>query len=186
MTVPHKSLTKNECETLKIKAIVEQVVHKYPWGTTGPELNHPLQYKLLSMLDTDHLENIIISQSLNPAVRAAILMLLKRRYLEACGIGPVVHDTDNPCEKGGPWTDLPDGHKQAIEALAPKLPWQQIVELAKKGGLLDLLDAYDISPQSEKNNMQAISEDEEHKRRKAWRTPLSKPELEDDPFGEIM
>lgn len=80
--MPHRILDAKECEQLKL-----EIVDKIPemtWGTFGPDGDQPLQYKPLAELDTDHLENILISQpTLNTNFKAAIVVILKNRYKSA-------------------------------------------------------------------------------------------------------
>ncbi len=70
-------LNASQCEALKTQADFN-----LSWGFFGKELDQPVRYKTLDELDTDHLENIIIScgNTLPPKYLASILMLLKKRY----------------------------------------------------------------------------------------------------------
>jgi hypothetical protein len=67
----------NQCEALKVEAAKRN--GSSTWGTLGPfgELREHV-YKPLKELETDHLENILISQSqISPELKAEILHLLK-------------------------------------------------------------------------------------------------------------
>lgn len=78
LVVPYQYLFPSECDRLKAEAEPEAHV----WGTYGPEMAGPLRWVSLPQLETDHLENILITQRhLDPALVAAILKLLHERYL---------------------------------------------------------------------------------------------------------
>ena len=79
VVVPYEYLTADECEELKQK--VKDKEKNYKWGTFGPDRDDELQHCTIDMLSTQHLENILITQSyLKNETAAAILMLLKKRY----------------------------------------------------------------------------------------------------------
>lgn len=76
VAVDYQYLTAEECEELKRNA------HgRHPWGSYGPAADQPLNVRTLEDLDTEHLENILITQRhLSNEYAASILMLLKQRY----------------------------------------------------------------------------------------------------------
>ena len=76
-------------EQLKISGITPENVslaRKIPWGTYGPDglglredNEDSVTWKHLDSLDTDHLENILVTQQIFPAYRRAILDIIKER-----------------------------------------------------------------------------------------------------------
>jgi hypothetical protein len=53
------------------------------WGTYGPEGKRPLAVRYLADLDTDHLENILITQrQISVLYSKTIIFILKQRYLQ--------------------------------------------------------------------------------------------------------
>ena len=76
----NERLTLN-AEALKDVAQKDNAAAFLTWGTYGPNGDQPLTHKSLADLDTEHLENIIISQPhVLPHFKAAILCELKKRY----------------------------------------------------------------------------------------------------------
>lgn len=78
--VNYTPLTPAECEILKRN--IAEVYQTFQWGTYGPNQNPgDFQTKLLTDLETSHLENILITQPQIPNdYAAAILHILKMRY----------------------------------------------------------------------------------------------------------
>ena len=63
------------------KTAVAEGLDEYQWGTFGPEADQPMTVRLLKDLDTEHLENILITQNqIGVEYRAAIILLLRERY----------------------------------------------------------------------------------------------------------
>jgi hypothetical protein len=55
--------------------------HDIKWGTYGPKGTDQLVFKPLDKLDTEHLENILITQpDLRPLFIRVVLHILKKRY----------------------------------------------------------------------------------------------------------
>jgi len=75
----YEYLTANECEKLKDK--VKDKETEYVWGTYGDKRDEELQKYTIDKLSNQHLENVLITQNyISNEMRAAILMLLKKRY----------------------------------------------------------------------------------------------------------
>lgn len=57
---------------------------KLNWGTFGRSGTEPLVFKTLCELDTDHIENIIITQghTISPIYAKVMLFMLKNRYTQ--------------------------------------------------------------------------------------------------------
>ena len=54
------------------------------WGTFGPDGQRPMQVRYLNDLDTDHLENIMVTQpQITPIYKKVILHILKLRWFVA-------------------------------------------------------------------------------------------------------
>lgn len=80
LVVDHVHLTPDQCQRLKSQVVNE--TEQLKWGTYGPEGRGPLRMVYLIDLDTDHLENILITQPhISNRYAAAILQILKCRYL---------------------------------------------------------------------------------------------------------
>lgn len=80
MEIEVVQLTRDECKRLKERA--KTLAPALTWGTFGPNQNEQVQRKLLIELETDHLENILITQvHIPPVYRAIILEILKDRYI---------------------------------------------------------------------------------------------------------
>lgn len=76
MIMSYQYLTADQCEELKRNVDVNA-----PWGSYGLSGRDALKYRPLIELDTNHLENILITQpQITPAYRATILHILKSRY----------------------------------------------------------------------------------------------------------
>jgi len=55
---------------------------KLKWGTYGPNGDQPVKIRYLYDLDTEHLENILVTQGhIGPIYIRTILVLLKHRYI---------------------------------------------------------------------------------------------------------
>ena len=81
MTVKYQYLTAEQCVALK--AAVDGHEDGYTWGSRGPDGGEELNERPLTDLDTDHLENILITQpQIDNARAAAILSILRKRYKE--------------------------------------------------------------------------------------------------------
>lgn len=79
ITVFYEHLTADQCEELKDR--VKDKEKEFKWGTFGPDRDEELQEYTINNLSTQHLENILITQPyIKNEMRAAILMLLKKRY----------------------------------------------------------------------------------------------------------
>lgn len=51
------------------------------WGTYGKDGKDPLKYVTIELMDTEHLENVLITQDcLHPALRKIMICLLRKRY----------------------------------------------------------------------------------------------------------
>jgi hypothetical protein len=74
-------LTAKECEELKRTA--GDQLNDMTWGTFGPDGTEPLAIKTLRELDTEHLENILITQPSTGnflLFKAAAILVLRERY----------------------------------------------------------------------------------------------------------
>ena len=60
---------------------LDQLARELPWGTYGPNGDQERTVKILNDLDTDHLENILITQrQIHVVYSKTILHILKRRW----------------------------------------------------------------------------------------------------------
>ena len=60
---------------------IAEFQNRLVWGTFGRPAQHPVQWKRLRELDTEHLENILVSQRQIPHIYSrAILGILRERY----------------------------------------------------------------------------------------------------------
>jgi hypothetical protein len=68
-----------ECRELKAKA--KWLAFEMQWGTLGEDGRGEPEFIKLRDLETDHLENILVTQHhIQSNVKATILHILKRRY----------------------------------------------------------------------------------------------------------
>ena len=80
--VPPRHLEWMSLNGFQILARAKTLAPALTWGTFGPNQNEQVQRKLLIELETDHLENILITQvHIPPVYRAIILEILKDRYI---------------------------------------------------------------------------------------------------------
>jgi hypothetical protein len=83
MTVEYVPLTADQVKRLQQEITENRVWEALNWGSHGPEGKGPKRTRVLAELDTDHLEAILITQPhIGNSYRAAILALLKERYIE--------------------------------------------------------------------------------------------------------
>lgn len=67
-----------------------QLSEEYLWGTFGPNGDQPIQAKRLCDLDTDHLKNILITQTHTTMLyRKVILFLLEERNIIPVTVTPI-------------------------------------------------------------------------------------------------
>lgn len=73
-TARYNSLTDKELQTC---------AECLQWGTYGPNGDKPMKVRYLNDLNTDHLQNILVTQShISSLYRKVILWLLKKRWTE--------------------------------------------------------------------------------------------------------
>ena len=59
---------------------LDELASTMPWGTFGPDGIRPMEVRYLSDLDTDHLENILVTQKhIDFIYSKVILHLIKKR-----------------------------------------------------------------------------------------------------------
>ncbi len=72
----------NATQVAALQMSVQDYAHELEWTSYGPDGDEGPIKRTLVELDTDHLEAILITQpGISPEYRAAILYILKDRYL---------------------------------------------------------------------------------------------------------
>ena len=76
----------------------ERFANELKWGTYGPDGQGELKIKSLNELDTNHLENIIITQGQAPDIyKATIIYLIKKRWIQLSQLdSTIAQKYDNP------------------------------------------------------------------------------------------
>jgi len=85
INVPYQYLTAEDCRELKEKIATDLDLYadKILWGEFGQAGKSSLKERSLLDLDTEHLENILITQPHTGCfIRAVIVALLKKRYTQ--------------------------------------------------------------------------------------------------------
>lgn len=59
---------------------LDEIANSRVWGTYGPDGKSELTWKKWSELDTEHIENILITQPVNELQVRVFLHILKKRY----------------------------------------------------------------------------------------------------------